>query len=251
MSPLSGGKRLIVAVRRHKVHGHDLCELTPPHTPLSLRQQGRTPHDSIPFVVRSCSRDVRPHPCSRRSARSGLEPPRRRVLTRVTDLGTLGTIQSAHANDINELGQVVGSAAGRAFLWQNGVMTDLGTLGGNSSGAGASTTSARSSVVPPRPLPRRATPFSGTTVYDHRPHARPGRFGQRDQRRGQVVGTLTQAGRGFLWDNGVITDLGRLGNGGTAASDINNAGQVVGSSSSTHGHTSSGPCRTRSSGKTA
>src|SRR6185436_7448641 len=55
----------------------------------------------------------------------------------VTDLGTLRAVQSAHANDINDVGQVVGSAAGRAFLWQNGVMTELGTLGGNSSGAGA------------------------------------------------------------------------------------------------------------------
>ena len=55
----------------------------------------------------------------------------------VTDLGTLGAVQSAQAYSINDDGQVVGYAANHAFLWQNGVMTDLGTLGGNSSGASA------------------------------------------------------------------------------------------------------------------
>lgn len=52
-------------------------------------------------------------------------------------LGTLGGF-STTPNDINDLGQVVGSSLDsdihrRAFLWENGVMTDLGTLGGTSS----------------------------------------------------------------------------------------------------------------------
>jgi probable HAF family extracellular repeat protein len=45
----------------------------------------------------------------------------------VTDLGTFGSIQSATANDINDQGQVVGYAASRAFVWQNGQMTQLST----------------------------------------------------------------------------------------------------------------------------
>jgi hypothetical protein len=37
----------------------------------------------------------------------------------VTDLGVFDPkIQSAHANDVNEAGQVVGYAGNRAFIWQ-------------------------------------------------------------------------------------------------------------------------------------
>ena len=55
----------------------------------------------------------------------------------LTDLGGAFSF----ANDINEAGQVVGSATtasgqSHAFLWENGAMTDLGTLGGPTSGAG-------------------------------------------------------------------------------------------------------------------
>jgi probable HAF family extracellular repeat protein len=37
-----------------------------------------------------------------------------------------------HVGDVNDAGQVVGVAASRAFLWQNGTKTDLGGLGSGS-----------------------------------------------------------------------------------------------------------------------
>ena len=57
----------------------------------------------------------------------------------MTDLGTLGGVSTAE--DINERGQVVGRSTlakrgeFHAFLWEDGTMTDLGTLSGLSSQA--------------------------------------------------------------------------------------------------------------------
>jgi probable HAF family extracellular repeat protein len=53
----------------------------------------------------------------------------------MTDLGTLGGAPGV-ALSMNDLGQVVGyshtaSRQIHPFLWEEGVMTDLGTLGGN------------------------------------------------------------------------------------------------------------------------
>jgi len=52
------------------------------------------------------------------------------------DLGTLGGYSvSSLANWINDTGEIVGESdsltASRAFLWRNGVMTDLGTVAGD------------------------------------------------------------------------------------------------------------------------
>lgn len=117
----------------------------------------------------------------------------------ISSLGTLGGTQSV-AIDINDSGQVVGGAQDasgnfRPFRWENGVMTDLGTLGGS-----------------------RNTPF-------HRANA--------INEPGDVVGmSITSAGQShaFFWD-GSMNDLGVLSGGTTSvAFGINDDRTVVGTS---------------------
>ena len=122
----------------------------------------------------------------------------------MNSLGTLGGTQS-EAFGINDSGQVVGGAQNgsgnyRPFLWQNGTMTNLGTLGGES-------------VNP-----------------DHRAEA--------INASGDVCGRSYTSGgakHAFLWD-GSMTDLGVL-TGGTEswAFGINDSQIVVGTSNVTGG----------------
>ena len=53
----------------------------------------------------------------------------------ITDLGVLDGNSYSRAYDINDNGQVVGISGDSAFLWENDIMKDLGTLGGSSSRA--------------------------------------------------------------------------------------------------------------------
>jgi probable HAF family extracellular repeat protein len=135
----------------------------------------------------------------------------------VRDLGRLPfpLDVSAVAYDINDVGAVAGTSYGtpyldgrrivtpsHAFVWQRGRMTDLGTLGGDNSAALA--INERGQV----------TGWSET-----------GEVGPGPKGPVPVV-------HPFVWDHGVMSDLGTLGATFSQGTDINNSGQVVGASSS-------------------
>jgi probable HAF family extracellular repeat protein len=136
-----------------------------------------------------------------------------------TDLGVLPGASSA-AFWINSNGLIVGNSENgktdplipgfpeiRAVLWERGEITDLGTLGGNQSFAEAvndrgQVTGAALNAIP--------DPFS---FYD------------------LFVGGFSPSGtqtRGFLWDNGVMEDLGTLGGPDAFPSLLNQRGQIAG-----------------------
>src|SRR5439155_1258726 len=119
----------------------------------------------------------------------------------MTDLGTLGSGSSSSAADINDLGQVVGDANSHAFFWSStGGMQDLGTFGGNGARAVAINNSGQ--VV---------GTASTWTLYP-------------------FYGLRLTAEHAFLWDaTGGGRLLGQLaGDVASRATDIDDAGQVVG-----------------------
>jgi probable HAF family extracellular repeat protein len=167
----------------------------------------------------------------------------------ITNLGTLGGNESL-ATDVNNRGQVVGFSANavpdpvsmfgfatqtRPFVWENGVMRDLDTLG--SPDGAALLMNERGQII--------GQYYVGSTLtidpilWDENGNAVDlgtlgGTFGTTIwiNNRGQVVGQSNLAGdlthHSFLWDRGVLTDLGTLGGDNSAPFSINDGGEIVG-----------------------
>lgn len=127
------------------------------------------------------------------------------------DLGTLGG-DDAFASTINESGLIYGlsytdtvanDTTGvptiHPFLWKNGRMRDLGSLGG--------------SLAIPGPI---SYFWTGPILNE----------------RGEAIGTSTLPGdenwHGFVWSSGAMRDLGTLGGDFSEALAINEAGLIVG-----------------------
>ncbi len=156
----------------------------------------------------------------------------------IQDLGSLDSF--SHARAVNELGQIVGESTNDDFrnphatLWENGTMTDLGSLGGgtafandvNEAGQIVGGTADASGY-------QRAFLWENGVMTDLGVQPDGSALAINDN--GQIVGTMNGERQGFLWDHGTITDLGTLGGPPVYASGINNAGQIVGWSGDTSG----------------
>ncbi len=143
----------------------------------------------------------------------------------------------ARAFAINDRGQVVGVGGlnNHAFLWQDGTMADLGTLGGWSEAYGINDRGqvVGTSTTASGPVSHAFLWQDGTmTDLGILPGGRYS-WASAINDRGQVVG-LNGAASGthaFLWQDGTMTDLGTLGGDGNSwASAINDRGQIVGGS---------------------
>ena len=165
------------------------------------------------------------------------------ALTNLTALGLTGT-----ATGLNNTGVIAGYRDRRAFIWNNGVTTDLALLQNFAGAVGASDINNANQVVGYAELPgiyagiTRAVIWNNGAILDlgtlpDDTHSSASSINDA----GQVVGassySYTSTGllrslstRGFLWSNGVMTDIGNLDPNSTYtyASSINNVGQIVG-----------------------
>src|SRR5688572_24305197 len=163
----------------------------------------------------------------------------------ITDLGTLGGRVTV-AYGVNDAGQVVGYSTTafqtHAFLWQNGQMTDLGTLNlgahtGNVSAAYA--VNALGTAVGNSPVSNgnpRATMWRDGRIIDLTPDVAvyESSWASSINDAGKWTGSVQleelPPWHGFVADGFARTPIGHLGGGSSFPNDINNAGQVVGSS---------------------
>ncbi len=174
---------------------------------------------------------------------------------KMIDLGTLEGGAISLTTGVNDSAEVIGFALNtipdpysmffgnqtRAYRWKNGVMTDLGTLGGPDAMAlrinqrGQIAGNSYINLDPSIPGCNRRT---GAFVWEQGKMTDLGGFGgtcttvSDMNNRGQIVGgsllTGDNAQHPFLWERGKLTDLGTTGGNFAAGLGINETGDVTG-----------------------
>jgi probable HAF family extracellular repeat protein len=179
----------------------------------------------------------------------------------IIDLGTFGGPLS-YANEINDQGQVAGFALNatpdsfdlgdfcqnfpmptqmHAFIWQDGVLQDLGTLGGtdscalfiNQRGQATGNSFTNSIVNPTTGLPT-LHPFlwTGDKMVDLKTLGGTMAVANGINNRGQVAGASTMNGdqvvHAFIWDESKLKDLGNLGGNSLEVIGFSETGEMVG-----------------------
>lgn len=179
---------------------------------------------------------------------------------RPIDLGTLGAGYESVGSYVNDGGQVVGfSTIGtdpdpysfvgtplHTFLWEQGVMQDIGTLGGPDAGPSAGGINQRNGYIVGASytsfIPNASTgsPTQAPFLWENGKMTDLGTLGgtiggaSLANNRGQVIGQSNLSGdvtsHPFFWEHGVMTDIGTLGGDTATANWLNDAGAVVGRS---------------------
>jgi probable HAF family extracellular repeat protein len=162
----------------------------------------------------------------------------------LTDLGSLGG-GDTQAFDLNDSAQVVGysrtaALQSRAFLWGNGQMVNLGVVNADDFQSAAVDLNVLGHAVGTSHLKNglaRAALWRNGSIIGLTPELPPYEgtsFASAINDHGHIVGAIDDDGSffydGILWANGTRTALGDLGGGSTRPADINNAGQIVGTS---------------------
>ena len=157
-------------------------------------------------------------------------------------LGTLEGGADSNAVGVNDRGQIIGFASNlipdpldpfglptqlRTFLWENGVMRDIGTLGGPdalpATGINNRGQVTGSSYVNFVPNPSTGVPTADPFLWEDGNMIDLGSFGGTNggglavSNRGQVMGQSNLAGdvetHAFLWNHGILTHSKTLGKG--------------------------------------
>jgi probable HAF family extracellular repeat protein len=187
----------------------------------------------------------------------------------MVDIGTLPGGNTSIPFSINNAGQVVAfgnndvpdpfaifpsATQMRTFVWQDGQVQDIGTLGGPDAAPGPGCDNQRPNVIVGAsyvsftPNPASGIPTLDPFLWDHGKMTDLGTLGgafgfaQCANHRGQVIGDSSVAAipaactaigspgcHAFFWENGIMTDLGTLGGDSSQVWWLNDAGVSAGS----------------------